>query len=213
MSQNLMFDRLTQCPHCGGRNGVCVRPCLGHPDDRPHLLARKAAAGRCDICGHSEGHHALCPKEDISRADATKATNPKDAVGVRKAPMSTVPANVLAEVGVGMLEGTCKYGRHNYRAMGVRSSVYYDGTMRHLMSWWEGEDIDPDSTLSHITKAICSLVVLRDAMMRGMVTDDRPPRSALFYPDLNARAAGLIDKYVEMSPHHYTLADNLGQAT
>ena len=172
--------------------------------------------GACPECGGMFGHHfAQCryaPHQGPAWTQVeAKPTNPKDAIGVRKAPMSTVPANVLAEIGVGMLEGTCKYGRHNYRAMGVRSSVYYDGTMRHLMAWWEGEDMDPDTDnrVSHITKAICSLVVLRDAMIRGKITDDRPPRSAPFYPEMNAFAAGLIDKYVDLSPHHYTLADNL----
>src|SRR5688572_29793649 len=105
-----------------------------------------------------------------------KDTNPKDAVGVQKPPMSTVPSPVLMEVGLAMLEGALKYGRHNYRDAGVRSSVYYDATMRHMMRWFEGEDIDPDSGLSHITKAIASLVVLRDAQMQGKVAfDDRPP--------------------------------------
>lgn len=138
----------------------------------------------------------------------TKDTNPKDAVGVRKAPMSTVSAAVLAEIGVAMLEGAAKYGRHNYRAMGVRSSVYYDSTMRHLMSWWEGENFDPDSGMSHITKAITSLVVLRDAMIQGMLTDDRAPMSANFYERLNAQAAAIIDRHADKSPRHYTIADS-----
>lgn len=139
--------------------------------------------------------------------DKTKLTNPKDLVGVRKSPMSTVPANVMMEVGVAMLEGAVKYGRHNYRAMGVRNSVYYDGTMRHLMSWWEGEDLDPDSGVSHITKAIASLVVLRDAMMNDMVTDDRPPRPKPFINDLNARAGEVIDRYSDKKPKHFTELD------
>ncbi|WP_314435899.1 dATP/dGTP diphosphohydrolase domain-containing protein [Massilia timonae] len=135
-----------------------------------------------------------------------KPTNPKDMVGVRKAPMSTVPATVLAEIGVAMLEGASKYGRHNYRAVGVRGSIYYDGVMRHLMAWWEGEDIDPDSGMSHVTKAITSLVVLRDAMMQGKFTDDRPPRALPFYPALNAGAADIIDRYADRSPIHYTIS-------
>ena len=135
-----------------------------------------------------------------------KPTNPKDLVGVRKAPMSTVPATVLAEIGVAMLEGASKYGRHNYRAVSVRGSVYYDGVMRHLMAWWEGEDIDPDSGMSHVTKAITSLVVLRDAMMQGKFTDDRPPRALPFYPALNAGAAAIIDRYADRNPVHYTIS-------
>lgn len=108
----------------------------------------------------------------------SKDTNPKDAVATKKLSVSTVSMPVLAEVSIGMLEGARKYGRHNYRVAGVRASVYYDATQRHLMQWWEGEDIDPDSGLSHITKAITSLVVLRDAMIQNKWTDDRPPVSA-----------------------------------
>jgi hypothetical protein len=136
----------------------------------------------------------------------SKPSNPKDAVGVRKAPMSTVSCAVLVEVGVAMLEGAAKYGRHNYRAIGVSASVYYDATMRHLMGWWEGEDLDPDSGLSHVTKAIASLVVLRDAMIQGKFSDDRPPRSVPFYPSLNAGAAAIIDRYADRKPTHYTIA-------
>lgn len=137
----------------------------------------------------------------------TKATNPKDALGIKKVPMSTIPSPVIAEVGVGMLEGASKYGRHNFRCIGVRGSVYYDATMRHLMAWWEGEDIDADSGLSHVTKAICSLVVLRDAMMQGKFNDDRPPRSGPWLPDLNGRSEALFNKYPDpVKP--YTEADN-----
>lgn len=148
----------------------------------------------------------------VRRATDAKPTNPKDLCGVRKAPMSTVSAAVLAEVGVAMLEGASKYGRHNYRAVGVRSSVYYDGTMRHLMAWWEGQDIDPDSGMSHITKAITSLVVLRDAMIQGKCTDDRAPRSADFYEGLNALAGQIIDRYADKNPRHYTIADEVRDA-
>jgi hypothetical protein len=117
--------------------------------------------------------------------------------------MSAVPANVLAELGVAMLEGAAKYGRHNYRAVGVRASVYYDAALRHLFAWWEGEDIDPDSGVSHITKMLSTLVVLRDAMLNGKLEDDRPPVPAAFYPELNARAAAILDVPRE-APHHYT---------
>ena len=137
----------------------------------------------------------------------SKPSNPKDVMGVKKAPMSTVSALVLAEVGVGMLEGALNYGRHNYRVVGVLASIYYDATLRHLRSWWEGEDIDPKSQLHHVTKAITSLVVLRDAMILEMYTDDRPPRMAnvtKFFADLDARAAALVERDGHIQPTHYT---------
>lgn len=127
---------------------------------------------------------------------ARKPSNPKDSVGIRKVPASVIPRPVLAEVGLAMLEGARKYGRHNYRAVGVRASVYFDAANRHLDLFWEGEDTDPDSGLSHITKAIASLVVLRDSMIRKNWVDDRPPRvEAGWLVELNRKAGEIIDKY------------------
>lgn len=127
-----------------------------------------------------------------------KDSNPKTSLGIRKVSLSVVPANVLMEVAVAMTEGSLKYGRHNYRTDGALASVYYDATMRHLMAWWEGENIDLDSGLSHITKAISSLVVLRDAMSRGVLTDDRPKETTYgFVQWLNAVTSDLLDKYTK----------------
>lgn len=146
---------------------------------------------------------AVAPPPPATAA-SIKESNPKDSIGIRKAPLSCVPATVLLELGVAMQEGAHKYRRHNYRAIGVRASVYYDATMRHLFSWWEGEDIDPDSGLSHVTKAIASLTVLRDAMIQSKFHDDRPPASAPFVADLNARTAALADKFEGKSLPPYT---------
>ena len=126
-----------------------------------------------------------------------KPSNPKDALGVKKIPMSVVPCNVIQEMALGMFEGAVKYGRHNYRAIGVKASVYYDATMRHLMQYWEGEDIDEDSGLSHISKALSSLCVLRDAMMQNKLNDDRPIKSVNqhFTQDNNKKVEEILNKY------------------
>jgi len=41
------------------------------------------------------------------------------------------------------------------------------------MAFYGGEDCDQDSGLSHITKAIAGLIILRDAMLNDSVVDDR----------------------------------------
>lgn len=127
--------------------------------------------------------------------DKQKPSNPKDSVGIKRVPFSTVPAVPIAEIGLAMLEGALKYGRHNYRAVGVRSSVYYDAAMRHLTRWWEGEDIDPDSGLPHIIKCLASLIVLRDAQINNMLTDDRPPACPEWATKLNEMALKMIEEY------------------
>ena len=127
----------------------------------------------------------------------SKPTNPKDALGILKAPLSTVPAGPLFRIGAAMNEGARKYGRHNYRAIGVRASVYYDACLRHLMAWWEGEDDDAESGLCHLDKAAACLVVLMDAQHHDKLTDDRPPKSPPFLP----RLAAVIRKQAKLKPH------------
>lgn len=138
-----------------------------------------------------------------------QAENPKDVVGSKKFPLSYIPLRVLCRVGLAMLEGGLKYGRFNYRAAGVRASVYFDAVVgRHLMSWWEGEDIDADSNLSHIDKAIAGLMVMRDSMLEGNFVDDRPPKGNVDMAELNAHAAKLIERYGHIKPKHWTIADS-----
>lgn len=137
-----------------------------------------------------------------------KPSNPKDSVGIKKVYYSVIPWGVIAEVGLAMLEGARKYGRHNYRGIGVRASVYFDASLRHLTDWWEGVDTDPDSGLSHITKAIASLTVLRDSMIRGNWEDDRPIRmDEGWLQELNKKAAEIVERYPEAA-HTYTQKDN-----
>ena len=133
-----------------------------------------------------------------------KPTNPKDAVGTNKVSYSVLPATVLAEAALALTEGALKYGKHNYRGVGVRGSVYYDASLRHLTAWWEGEDIDPESKLSHITKAIAGLMVLRDCMIRGNFNDDRPPKSPQdWMVPLNEHTSVLREQYKDRTPKHY----------
>lgn len=132
-----------------------------------------------------------------------KDTNPKDAVGTGKTPFSTIPTEVLAELGLVMLEGARKYGRHNYRSAGVRASVYYDAALRHLARFWEGEDLDPDSGMPHLTHVMACMTVLRDSQFYGNWTDDRPPRLPDgWLADLNERAKSIVEKYPDPVPAH-----------
>lgn len=104
----------------------------------------------------------------------TKPSNPKDVIGSTKPPLSCIPTGPLYEVGAAMLDGSAKYGRHNWRVIGVRSSVYYDAALRHLMKWWEGEELDTDSGCHHLAHAVACCLIVRDAANLGQLTDDRP---------------------------------------
>ncbi len=175
---------------------------------------------RCPDC-NSRVAPASSPASELSPPLPASATiddrkpaltpNPKDVVGSSKAPMSTVSAAVTAELGVAMLEGALKYGRHNYRLAPIRASVYFDAVHRHLRSWFdEGEDTDPASGMSHITKAIATLAVLRDSMITGQWDDDRPPPVPPgFFELLDAKAAALVAQYPE--PKRVVRADEVAK--
>lgn len=176
-----MTEHDDNCPSCGAGRGE-----LHYPD--------------CARLARFRHEEAIAKLERAATPPAkpeTKPSNPKDRMGILKVAFSVIPTTVLWELGVAMLEGALKYGRHNYRAIGVRASVYYDATVaRHLASWWEGEDIDPASGVHHVTKAIASLTVLRDAMIQGKFVDDRPPKSdPQVLESLNARVRDLLERY------------------
>lgn len=141
-----------------------------------------------------------------------KSSNPKDAVGVLKAGMEYVPVPVLYGLGLAMLEGALKYGKFNYRAVGVKSSVYYAAAKRHIEEWYEGVDYDPDLEkigvqVSHLDKAIACLVIIRDAMIRGKLTDDRPPATPKgWMQEHHKQAKTMIEHYRKegVNPTHYT---------
>lgn len=137
-----------------------------------------------------------------------KPTNPKDDVGIKKVYFSVVPPRVIGEVSLGLLEGRLEYGGYNWREAGVRASVYYNAARRHIEDWWEGLDVDKKSGLHHVTKAICSLIVLRDAMIQGKYEDDRPPKSIdyeTWIDEMNAKAAALLERYPS-PPESFTQA-------
>ncbi|AKF12744.1 hypothetical protein PHIM7_199 [Sinorhizobium phage phiM7] len=138
-------------------------------------------------------------KIDVPKKDG----NPKTSVGSRKFSLSVMSSAVTAEIALGMLEGARKYGRHNWRDEGAMASIYWDAAMRHLIKWWEGEDIDPDSGLPHIVKAMASLYVLRDAMICETWVDDRPPALPEgWYNDLDRVAAEIIERYPDAREPH-----------
>lgn len=132
---------------------------------------------------------------------STKDGNPKDGIGAKKwRKVWFVPDRVLWEVAVAFLEGALKYGAFNWRAAGVRASVYLEAAKGHMDQFKEGEDIDAESRCSHIDKAIASLMILRDSMLHGNWIDDRPPRHARLdaqRADLQERVDWLFEKYPE----------------
>lgn len=141
----------------------------------------------------------------------SKPSNPKDIIGSSKLPLHLCPTTLIAGVSMAMLEGAVKYGRSNFRAVGVRASIYVDALERHMKAWWEGEDIDPDSQLDHLFKAAACLAVLIDAKYAGKLEDDRAVKGGYhqLVRDLTPHVARLKAQHADKHPKHYTIEDEI----
>lgn len=147
--------------------------------------------------------------DEVARLPGSKATNPKDAVGSGKLPLELVPDVLVAEAAFAFLEGALKYGRFNWRVAGVRASIYRAALHRHLMCWWNGEDVDPLTGVRHLASIAACVGILLDAELCGMLADDRPPRAPIGarVRDAEAHVAALKEMFADRNPHQYTIDD------
>lgn len=138
----------------------------------------------------------------------TKPTNPKDLIGSGKIPLHLWPVTATALGSLGLLDGMLKYGRSNFRAVGVRASIYYDAASRHLNAWFEGEAVDPDSGLPHLAHALACLAIIVDAEAAGKLNDDRmhPGGYRALINSLTPHVARLKKLHADKNPQHYTIS-------
>lgn len=71
--------------------------------------------------------------------------------------------------------GAEKYSHLNY-VRGFDWSLSYNALQRHLMAFWGGEDLDPESGLPHLAHAAWHCMTLLTFVNRQRGTDDRMAR-------------------------------------
>lgn len=103
--------------------------------------------------------------------------NPKAAAATRdgKAPLDLLERRADEEVARALQTGAAKYGRKNYRTIEVFATTYGAAIRRHAGAWLSGEDLDPETGLSHLAHVGANLHVLFGAEEAGTLVDDRGP--------------------------------------
>ena len=106
---------------------------------------------------------------------ATGETDPNKALryNTGKAQMHQVPRCLITGTADVLTYGEKKYAKYNWRKGGDYSTSY-DCLMRHITSWFEGEENDPESGLSHLKHAAANIAFLLYYVEHGVGTDDRP---------------------------------------
>lgn len=100
---------------------------------------------------------------------------------VGKPRMDLIAPSALFALGRVLEIGARKYSDRNWEA-GMPFGRPFAAIMRHLWAWWNGEDRDPESGLSHLDHALCELMFLvefedrlnRYGKQEKYIQDDRP---------------------------------------
>lgn len=83
-----------------------------------------------------------------------------------------VPPFALEEVAKVFAFGAKKYTDENWRK-GLEWKRLARATIGHTYLWLRGEDLDPESGLSHLAHAACSVLMLLESTMLKLGTDNR----------------------------------------
>ena len=113
--------------------------------------------------------HAAHPE----RFRAVKTENPKEEAGRKKCPLQLLPPAAMRETANALGHGAEKYSQWNFRGAGINATTYIGACYRHLSAWADGEDLDPESGLSHIAHISACCAILLDCMHTRMMNDDR----------------------------------------
>ena len=149
--------------------------------------------------------------------DTKPSVNPKDKIGSRKLDLGLVPDSAIVGLALAFTEGAVKYGRYNWRVAGVSARIYHAAARRHLAKWWNGQDVDAATGVHHIDSAMACLAIIRDAMLYGKLTDDRPPAphenaAAELVDAAEKQQAWIVALFAEHTPKQYSIADTRAEA-
>lgn len=94
-----------------------------------------------------------------------------------KPDMSLLSGYSMYEVAKVLTFGKAKYAAHNWRK-GISSSRLLAAALRHMFSYLAGEDLDPETGLSHISHAMCCCMFIIELHHTMPESDDRYPTNS-----------------------------------
>lgn len=90
-----------------------------------------------------------------------------------KVPLHLVPPSAMYALGEVLGKGAQKYADRNWER-GFNYSIPYACCMRHILSWWKGEDLDAETGLNHLKHALANIAMLIELLETYPEGDDRP---------------------------------------
>lgn len=106
--------------------------------------------------------------DENAQAIGTKAVKADNG----KPPMALLDPLALREMAKVLGHGSEKYEAHNWRK-GMEWSRLYSAALRHLFASLGGDDLDAETSISHLAHAAVDLMFLLNYQLTGKGTDDR----------------------------------------
>ena len=76
----------------------------------------------------------------------------------KKPKMNLLPPKAIVEISKVLTFGAAKYDAENWRKLDDLQNRYTAGALRHIFAHMDGEDLDPETNLSHLAHAMCCLL-------------------------------------------------------
>ena len=90
-----------------------------------------------------------------------------------KSRIDLIAPEMLFALGDILAYGAQKYAQRNWE-QGMDWGRVFGALMRHMWAWWGGEDLDPESELSHLGHAAFHVMGLMQLSYTHKDLDDRP---------------------------------------
>ena len=100
--------------------------------------------------------------------------------------MNLLPPKAIVEISKVLTFGAAKYDAENWRKLDDLQNRYTAGALRHIFAHMDGEELDPETNLSHLAHAMCCLLFKLEIELENAQIEEEKPREVDF-PEHSAR--------------------------
>ncbi len=96
----------------------------------------------------------------------------------KKPKMNLLPPKAIVEVAKVLTFGAQKYGAENWKELEDLQNRYLAGALRHIFAHMDGEQLDPETGLSHMAHALCCLLFKLEIELENAKIEEEEPRES-----------------------------------
>ena len=93
-----------------------------------------------------------------------------------KPKMNLLPPKAIVEISKVLTFGASKYDAENWRKLDDLQNRYTAGALRHIFAHMDGEELDPETNLSHLAHAMCCLLFKLEIELENAKIEEEKPR-------------------------------------